>query len=177
MQKRPKYAVFLCKTFLNLSFFFVTLPEYVSSYWRTAFNILFFMQYILSALSRTATCLQQFVSCQQNTTRDTLHSQYVISYLQSTFRMLLSSTTRLRHTVSWLSKHPKMICPLQNVSKFAIISLQYVLSVLYSNKTPHNVAHYTLSMSFLTCNTPSACYVLPQYVLAILFPGCQNTER
>jgi len=61
--------------------------------------------------------------------------------------MLLWSKTRLRHTVSWLSKHPKMICLLQNVSQFAIISLQYVVSVLYSNKTPHNVAHCTLSMS------------------------------
>jgi len=90
--------------------------------------------------------------------------------------MLLSSTTRLRHTVSWLSKHPKMICPLQNVSKFAIISLQYVLSVLIETKQ-HNVAHCTLSMSLLTCNTPSACYFLTQYVLAILFPGCQNTQR
>ena len=59
---------------------------------------------------------------QQNTTqRGTLHLQYVISYLQHTFSMLRSSAIRLGHTVSWLSKHRKMIYPLRNVSQLVIV--------------------------------------------------------
>jgi len=56
------------------------------------------------------------------------HLQHVVSYMPNVFNTLLHTATCLEHVVS---------------------CLQY---------TPHNMTQCTLSISFLFCKTPAACY-------------------